>query len=314
MLRLKIIPKSEFVISPKSEFVINPKSEFVINPNTTVAKQKRFKYTLETFLERAHNIHGDKFDYSSVTSEHIVNGRESMVPLICKTCGYHWETRVHNHIIGKSGCHNCAGNLPWTYDRFITRAKEIHEDKYNYDKIGPSDVVNKSYMITIICNNCDHVWMTTIHHHINMKQGCPKCAGCLRWELKYFVERARLIHGDKYDYSKIITSDVVNRSSSVKLKCNKCQHDWITTIASHINSKRGCTRCADNYPWTFDEFVEEANILHNNKYIYERPIGIVNAYTRINLKCADCECEWETNINTHINCKHGCANCAGTAP
>jgi formylmethanofuran dehydrogenase subunit E len=306
VVRLKIIPLSGFI----------PKSNDSVTTTPILSKpQGRFLYTLGTFLERAHIVHGDKFDYSNITHKHVDKGRESRVPLTCFTCQHSWDTTIHSHITGRTGCPNCAGNLRWTYEKFIVRSKEVHGNKYNYTNVTPEDIINKTHPIKIICNTCTHEFMMNIHHHITYKQGCPKCAGRLRWGFDRFITAALHVHGDKYDYSEIDPKDIENNRSRITLGCNQCKQKWETYVYNHINTKYCCPHCADNRPWTFDEFLEEANILHDKKYIYERPItDKVNAYTRFLVRCTICNHNWETTINARINCKTGCANCAGLAP
>lgn len=47
------------------------------------------KYTLPIFLNRAHIVHGLKFNYKLICPEHI-NGKDSHVPVICTMCNYIW--------------------------------------------------------------------------------------------------------------------------------------------------------------------------------------------------------------------------------
>ena len=56
-------------------------------------------------------------------------------------------------------------------NEFINRAKLIHENKYNYDKVI---YINTHSKIKIFCNNCKEYFLQTPHHH-NQNNGCPKC-------------------------------------------------------------------------------------------------------------------------------------------
>ena len=63
------------------------------------------KLTTSKFIEKAKEIHGDKYDYSLV--EYI--NSQSKVKIICPEHGM-WEQKPNNHINGKKGCPSCAGN------------------------------------------------------------------------------------------------------------------------------------------------------------------------------------------------------------
>lgn len=53
-----------------------------------------------------------------------------------------------------------------------------------------------------------------------------------------FVTKARLVHGDKYDYSKVIYS---NNKTKVIITCDK-HGDFLQTPNKHLLG-RGCPQC-----------------------------------------------------------------------
>ena len=83
-----------------------------------------------------------------------------------------------------------------TTKEFIAKAKEIHGDKYDYSKVY---YVNLGTKVCIICPEHGEFWQTP-YHHIKRKQGCPKCGGRVKKNREEFIEAARKIHGDRYDY------------------------------------------------------------------------------------------------------------------
>lgn len=131
----------------------------------------RRRWTLERFLERAVEIHANKYDYSAITSDHI-KGYRSKVPLTCNTCAYEWTPRIDDHINSKSGCPSCSGRLKWTLERFLERATKLNGDKYDYSMITQEHIKNKFSLIPIQCNICFHQWAPRLDNHINLKQGC----------------------------------------------------------------------------------------------------------------------------------------------
>ena len=84
---------------------------------------------------------------------------------------------------------------------FIQKAKNIHEDKYDYSKLN---YVNAHTKVTIICKIHGHFEQTPANH-LNTK-GCNKCVDRTkrRSNIEDFIEKARKVHGYKYDYSKFI--------------------------------------------------------------------------------------------------------------
>lgn len=63
-------------------------------------------WTLTRLLYKGQKIHAQRYDYSQVTAEHIVNS-ESKIPVWCTLCKKTWWPTINNHINNKSGCSNC---------------------------------------------------------------------------------------------------------------------------------------------------------------------------------------------------------------
>jgi hypothetical protein len=59
-------------------------------------------------------------------------------------------------------------------EEFVQRAKEVHGDKYNYDKVN---YVNAKDKVIIICAKHGDFDQAPDSHLRG--QGCPKCGGCL---------------------------------------------------------------------------------------------------------------------------------------
>ena len=77
-----------------------------------------------------------------------------------------------------------------------------------------------------------------------------------------FIEKAKVIHNDKYDYSKV---NYINADTQIIIICK--EHGEFTQIPDfHINRKCGCPKCANNKVELID-FIKKANI-HDNKYDY----------------------------------------------
>lgn len=230
MLELKIIQPLTLNILPR------------INITNTAPKKRIRKYTLSVFLERAKEVHGSKYDYSLVREEYIKNNN-SKVPVKCNDCSYQWNVFIHHHIHSKSGCPDCSGNVQWTLDRFLAKAKEINGSKYDYSAVHNGHIHGKNSKLPVKCNNYQYRWDVSIFSHITMKSGCPDCSGKAPWTLERFLAKAKEIHGNKYNYFKVNNEDIRNNKSKVSVKCNDCQHCWDVSIHNHINCESQCPHC-----------------------------------------------------------------------
>ena len=91
-----------------------------------------------------------------------------------------------------------------TTEEWIQKARAVHGDKYDYSKVDYKDSKTK---VCIICSEHGEFWQRP-GDHINKKCECPKCGNINRGKnqkltTQEFIEKARKIHGDKYDYSKV---------------------------------------------------------------------------------------------------------------
>lgn len=184
------------------------------------------KLTTKEFITRAKDVHGDKYDYSLVK---YVNAR-TKVKIICSEHGV-FEQTPDNHLHGH-GCLMCkVEQQRFTTTKFITRAREIHGDRYDYSLV---EYVNYNSLVKLICP--EHgVFEQTPNIHLQGK-GCPQC---VRVNNDIFIIRSREIHGDKYDYSLV---EYVGNQIKVNIICP--EHGVFEQIPTNHWYGRGCPQCA----------------------------------------------------------------------
>ena len=205
------------------------------------AKSKR--RTFDELVNDAKKVHGDKYDYSLITD--YKNDRIKY-PIICPEHGIFYQT-MNNHITGKQGCPTCGRNLAdekrrLTTEEFVEKARKVHGNKYDYSKVN---YVASDEKVCIICPEHGEFWQTPSNHL--MGQRCPQCGNISRGILKRltteeFVEKARKVHGNKYDYSKVnyVTSD-----EKVCIICPEHGEFWQST-GNHLQGN-GCPKCVPLY-------------------------------------------------------------------
>lgn len=193
------------------------------------------RLTILEMIERAKEVHGDKYDYSLVENEGLFVKNK----IICKKCGNIFEMPFNNHINQKQGCKFCSHrSYSLTTDEFIKRGREIYDNKYDYSKVK---YVNKSTKVCIICPEHGEFWKTP-DKHLNAKQGCPHCSKLFKLNNEIFIKRARNVHNGKYDYSK---SEYKGNDVKVCIVCPKHGEFWQTPL-SHMNGV-GCPKCHEEH-------------------------------------------------------------------
>lgn len=129
----------------------------------------------EWFINEATKVYGTKYDYSKVDYKNAL----TKVCIICPKHGEFWQ-EPHNHLRGH-GCPYCANKFKTTSD-FITMARAVHGDKYDYSKSVYKDSHEK---IEIICPKHGSFWQAPFNHI--QGHGCPKCTSPIsKWEQEIF--------------------------------------------------------------------------------------------------------------------------------
>lgn len=87
-----------------------------------------------------------------------------------------------------------------------------------------------------------------------------------RLNTEEFIKRSKLIHGEKYDYSKV---DYKNATTKVIIICS-IHGEFKQSPSNHTFGKHGCPVCSGKTKYTLKEFKKRANKIHNNKYDYSK--------------------------------------------
>jgi hypothetical protein len=245
------------------------------------------KLTLETFIEKAKKIHGNKYNYSKVA---YIKAIEKIV-IICKKHGDFLQT-PHNHLQGQH-CPKCRG-YDKTTELFIEQANIIHNNYYDYSKVVYTTSKEK---IIITCKKHGDFLQTPSNHLTGNR--CPKC-GNNHITTNEFITKSKNIHGDKYDYSHTIFLTPTNKITII------CKHHGEFSILPREHIKGGgCQKCTGRYKTT-EEFIEQASKIHGNKYDYTKT-NYINWFQKIEIICKNHGPFWQQPSN-HLT-GHGCPNC-----
>lgn len=195
-----------------------------------------------------------------------------------------------------------------TTEEFIALSKKIYgENKYDYSKV---DYINKDIKVCIICNNCKQMFWQIPNHHLQGHEGCKKCISqkrkhSQRKTQEEFLEKAKIVHGNKYDYSKVV---YINSHTPIKIFCNECK-TWFYQLPQHHLQGSGCQRCNINRKRkSQEEFIKEAISIHGNKYDYSN-INYTNNRNKLQIFCNKCKKYFWQIPFQHTNNKQGCPYC-----
>jgi hypothetical protein len=255
------------IICPQhGEFLITPNSH--LNGCSCPVCGKNKKLTTEQFIEKAKQIHGNKYDYSKVD---YINAHTK----VCIICPEHGEFLItpSNHL-RERGCPKCNSRKhlvnkykvkepmkvkKHTLESFIELSKKIHGDKYDYSKVEYKDNKTK---VCIICPIHGEFWIRP--DNFLRGQGCKKCGDLIRSENKKifqedWIKAASNLHNNKYDYSKV---NYKNALTKVCIICPEHGEFWQKPSA-HMQGQ-GCPICNESVLER-----EIATFLNNEEIEYE---------------------------------------------
>lgn len=281
----------------------------------------KHRLDIATFIEKANQIHHNKYDYSKVE---YVDGKTK----VCITCPIHgdfWQT-PHSHLRGYK-CKKCASvevstqnNL--TLNKFIEKANKIHDNKYDYSK---SVYVNYNTPLTIICP-IHGEFQQTPTRHLN-SSGCIKCA----MEEKHkrgknnkqsFISKATAKYGNIDDYSSI---DYINSRTKINIICKK--HGVFSQAPAFYLQCRCCPKCMEEKKAIrkkvnkkiiiskeerlknkIDKFVEQSLRSHEIKYDYSKVYEYGIKEQKVCIICPKHGEFWQNFKNHERGCD--CPKCA----
>ena len=286
--KVKIICPVHGVFEQRAQSHLEGKGCELCTDNTT---------TYKDYAEKLFKTFGDAYICKEETFINIT----SKAVFICKKHG-EFIGRCDNVLNNKVPCEKCR--IENIKNNFIKKAVKKYGDKFDY-----SDVVyvDRKTEVNIICKK-HGVFTQTPENHLNGNDPCPLCREEKRKTTEQFIEEAKAIHGDTYDYSKTVYKGT---DEKVCITC-RVHGDFHQDPSSHLNGY-GCKKCkgkkiADKLRKDTETFIKEAKIKFNNFYDYSK----VEYKTNDVPVCVICPIHGEFYVtpNHHLAHHVGCSLCS----
>ena len=208
--------------------------EFLVTPSNHVNKASgcpkcsgKYQPTTKEWIEKARMVHGNKYDYCSTNYKCAAQ----KVVVICPEHGPFLQ-EARSHLQG-TGCAKCSNNYQYDTNEWITLAKKVHGDRYDYSKAVYTNSITK---VEILCPDHGPFLQTPFSH--TSGHGCPKCSNVHQYDTNEWITLAKKVHGDRYDYSKAVYT---NSRTKVEIICP--DHGvFLQTPSNHLNFQ-GCPKC-----------------------------------------------------------------------
>ena len=221
----------------------------------------------------------ERFPHIDIISDYT--GANNKVLLRCNNCGYEWSTTARAVASSKRGCPKCG-----VKEAADTRAKEHFLSKFDNTDFDLLEF--KDYMhVKVKCKTCGTIRYTNANNIYRF--GCKHCAMTehgdkTRSNIQDFISKAKIVHGDIYDYSQVV---YYNCKTPIKIICPKHGEFW-QGVNHHLQGE-GCPECgkeriANSLKLTLDEFIDKSQKVHREYYDYSK-VKYVNNTTKVTIVC-----------------------------
>lgn len=261
-----------------------------------------------------------KIEGKCLSKEYINN--QTNLEFECKY-GHHFHRTWGQVKTKKRWCPECSKKEKKNkkIDIFIAKAKKIHNDNYDYSR---TEYVENNKVR--ICCKVHGEFEQSISVHLR-GGGCKLCGielmktkqrgikstnpSIKKTSKKYnptleFIKKAKLVHGDRYDYSEV---EYINSNTKVKIICK--EHGLFEASPSNHVRNRNCPTCAhiekgNKRRFTKEDFIQKAIEVHGELYNYNE-VEYVSSQTHILITCPK-HGDFITSPNNHLRGKK-CREC-----
>lgn len=237
----------------------------------------------EEFIRRCNEVHNYKFDYSTI---HNYKNLDEHITFICPIHGKITQNG-RSHMKG-SDCVKCSyekrgKKLRGSFEDFLTQARGKFGDTYSYIE---NSFTKMSESIQFVCKQ-HGIMEQGVRAHL-LGNGCVKCTfKSLKGTTESFIKRAKEVHGDFYDYSKV---NYIKNSKNVEIIC-KFHGSFFQRPNTHVDNKAGCSVCANiksNFIFRNNEMtvvdIEASKNIPCKLYLLKFHTDVIDYY-KIGLSC-----------------------------
>ena len=185
--------------------------------------------TTEQFIQQASLIHNGLYDYSKVN---YIDSKTKVI-IIDPVYG-EFEQRPDHHLGGQVNLKKFkVENKIDNKQKFIEKARKVHGDLYDYSKVNYINARKKVIIIDPVYGEFEQM----PHSHL-AGAGCNIRNGGAKLSINQFIEKARKVHGDLYDYSKV---NYINNKTKVII-IDPIYGEFEQTPSGHLSGKGNCNR------------------------------------------------------------------------
>ena len=164
----------------------------------------------------------------------------------------------------------------------------------------------------VLCEKHGEKWI--LANKLKIGRGCNECAdeklsSIFRMRYSEVLQRFIKAHEYEYDYSKFV---YVNNSTPGVITCRK-HGDFLQAPEKHWSGRK-CPKCSKESCVAWNkrssiDTVTQANLAHNNRYLYLDPRGYENCKEHRDVTCI-AHGIFSVTMDNHIGARSGCPQCS----
>ena len=201
---------------------------------------------------------------------------------------------------------------PLTIVEIVEKSKKIFNNRYDYiETLKFTKYKNNTTKIPITCK--EHgTFNQSAKDHVKGKEGCSGCRSQKSSErqskgVDQFIFDAKKVHGNKYDYSKVV---YINSQTKIVIICKE-HGPFQQKPNNHIQLCQGCPICSvlhvqSQTTKSIDQFIRDAQKVHGDYYDYSIT-DYAGAHKKIKIKCPE-HGPFSQTPNSHLRGR-GCPLC-----
>ena len=228
------------------------------------------KLNTDVFIEKANITHDHKYDYSK--TEYVNYETKVLI-----RCIEHGDFRISPdaHLNSKQGCKTCGiekqkkSLYKISFEEFVRKSNLKYGNKFSYRLKSEEFNLSDEDCLIVICETHGEI-QTTPRKHLYDNFVCEKCKHEEEW--KKFESLMEKKHQNKYDISNV---KFINWITKIELECEL--HGKFSITPGHLKEGKGCRECgiikrAKSQSKPIDEFISQANEVHDFKYDYSKSV------------------------------------------
>jgi hypothetical protein len=159
-------------------------------------------------------------------------------------------------------------------DEIIEAFEKIHKFRYDYSLVN---YLGANKKVRIICK--EHgIFEQTPSKHLSGR-GCISCGGKQQYNNDSIIEKFRIIHGDRYDYSKV---KYEKSQTKVQIVCQ--EHGVFEQSPNHHLRGVGCPDCGGRFRYNNEKIIIKFREIHGDNYDYSQ-VEFKGTKTNVKIIC-----------------------------